>query len=142
MEDSIQIHMSSTRAPVGIETVAREEAAKLLSAVRCAMTCRVFIGPEKGQPSTPQHDRQVRLVVRLPGRELQVRAAESPDARTSVRQVFSRARRQLEDSMRPVRSLNEGPDAGVREHPMSWPGQAPARAALRSAVVPIHENNV
>jgi ribosome-associated translation inhibitor RaiA len=99
MQVPLQITFRQIQQSAPLETAIRENAAKLEGVGANITSCRVVV-EERARHQSNGREFNVRVDLRVPGRELVVNRAHHEDAYAAVRDAFDDVRRQLEEVLR------------------------------------------
>jgi len=99
MQVPLQITFRHMQQSAPLETAIRESAAKLEALEANITSCRVVV-EERARRQASGREINVRVDLRVPGRELVANRAHHEDAYVAVREAFDDARRRLEEELR------------------------------------------
>ena len=102
MQLPLQITFRQLRQSAALETAIRENAAKLEAVGSNITSCRVIV-EERSRHQANGREFNVRIDLRMPGRELVINRAHHEDAYAAVRDAFEDARRRLDEELRILR---------------------------------------
>jgi len=99
MQVPLQVTFRQIQQSAPLEAAIRESAARLDVVGADITSCRVVV-EERARHRSNGREFNVRVDLRVPGRELVVNRAHHEDAYVAVRDAFDDARRQLEEALR------------------------------------------